>query len=90
MRRRRKLYTPSTGHKLILLVTEVTGVRTCARQHLSERVERHRDAITRLAGPDRTDWAIAQLKDTPERVKPGWPNPCKAARMSMRRKAASK
>ncbi len=86
--RRRKHYAPSTGRKLVLLVTDERGKRRYSGALLSERVDRGRETVTKLAGDDRADWAIAQIKQTPEFVKPGWPNPCKAARMSMGGKAA--
>ncbi len=81
--RRRRNYAPSTGRKLVLLVTDEAGQRRFSGALLSERVDGQRDQVTRLAGDDRSDWAIAPLKEIPEYVKPGWPNPCKAARMSM-------
>jgi hypothetical protein len=43
-----------------------------------------RDEVARLAGPDLAPWAIDQLSNPPHIVK-GWPNPCKAGRMRLRK-----
>jgi len=87
---RRKYYAPSTGRKLVLLVTKKMGKRRFSGALLNKRVDRQREEITKLAGADRMEWAVDQLKGTPDYVKPGWPNPCKAARMTMGRKAAQR
>jgi hypothetical protein len=83
MTRRRKRYSPSTGRKLSLIVANESGKRRYSGACLTTVVEDKRDEITSLAGADRAEWASEQLKAVPEQLKPGWPNPCKAARMSM-------
>lgn len=87
--RNRRRYTPSSSHKLAELVTEIPIFsRTPGNVlgHLKRPCQR--ESIARLAGP-LTDWAISQLSTKPF-VVIGWPNPCKAARMSMRRKAGAR
>jgi len=64
--------------------------RSATTERIRKRLEEKRCTVANLAGQAGADWAISQLSTSPF-VVIGWPNPCKAARMSMRtpqRKAA--
>lgn len=80
MKQRRQRYTPSSSHLLAVMVTDLNTPRTSER--ISKHLERVRDRVANLAGIAGPDWAISQLSTSPF-VVTGWPNPCKAARMSM-------
>ena len=53
---------------------------------IRKTLERHRTKIANLAGIYGADWAITQLSTEPF-VTTGWPAPCKAARMRLRKAA---
>ena len=78
MRQRRSRYTPSSSNK----IAEIAKRYGCSSVDA-------RSLITQLVPPLITpDWVFEQISRKPHFVI-GWPNPCKAARMSMR-KAASR
>jgi len=86
MRKPRRRYQPSSGHKLVLLVSNPMGLRT--QRHITRQVlESKRPVIANLAGYAGAEWAIDQLIELPATIKPGWPNPCKAARAKLRKAA---
>lgn len=78
MRQRHSHYAPSSSHKLAEMVAKLPA------SLIGSHLNRERDRVAILAGPAGADWAILQLSTKP-RVLRGWPNPCKAARMSMKR-----
>jgi hypothetical protein len=53
---------------------------------ICKELNARRDIVARLAGPYGADWAISQLSTDPHFVQ-GWPAPCKAARMRIRKAA---
>jgi hypothetical protein len=55
-------------------------------RNIRRMLETHRDQVVDLAGPAGAEWAISQLSTDPHFVK-GWPAPCKAARMRVRKAA---
>jgi hypothetical protein len=76
-RRRRIPLPPSTGHKLVRLVTTESGRLD---EHATEcglelAVNTLRDSVVRLAGADRAEWASEQLKSLQPPVRRGWPKP---------------
>jgi len=81
MKIRRKPCPPSSGHYLILLAAPFRDASM-----MPTLLERNRARIANLAGIAGADWAIRELQTLPvfpDRVKSGWPKPCKAGRMSM-------
>ena len=81
--RNRKKYSPSSGHKLAALVlSQVPINRTpeTVRRVLEEST--NLSTVSNLAGVHGAEWVIARLSNAPH-VAPGWPEPCKAARMSL-------
>jgi hypothetical protein len=86
MRQRRNRYSPSSSHILAQIVTDL-GL-PCSASRIKHHLDKHSDRVANLAGTAGLDWAFRQLTTAPF-VVIGWPNPCKAARMTMR-KAASR
>ena len=86
MRQRRSHYLPSSSHNLAKMVTDLTGPRSATRIKRHLESESLRPRVANLAGPAGAEWVISQLITSPF-VVVGWPNPCKAARMTMRKAA---
>ena len=88
MRRRRDPLPPSSSHRLAVMAsTAITRLSFCRNETaLAVRKEllARRDEVARLAGPDLAPWAIDQLSTPPHFTK-GWPSPCKAGRMRLRK-----
>ncbi len=87
MRQRRSRYTPSSYHRLAVIASEamtrLSRVRCDCAKAIQKELESRREEVARLVGShSRVDWAIGQLITSPF-VVIGWPNPCKAARMSL-------
>ena len=88
MRQRRSHYTPSSSHRLAAIASQAMTRFSRDSCHcataIQKELESRREEVAKLTGSrSRVDWAISQLTTSPF-VVIGWPNPCKAGRMSMR------
>lgn len=87
MRKRRAFYEPSSSAKLANLVKKLTHPLMRRASTIRPSLENHRAEVANLAGIAGADWAINQLSTQPHIAK-GWPAPCKAARMRLRKAVA--
>ena len=83
---RRKTCPPSSSHKLAEMAADTSPLRAGQiKLHLT-KMEAINQSVSRLAGTAGAAWAIEQLTTAPF-VVVGWPNPCKAARIQIRKAA---
>ena len=82
---RRKTCPPSSSHKLAEMADETLPRADRIKRHLT-KMEAINQSVSRLAGTAGAAWAIEQLTTAPF-VVVGWPNPCKAARIQIRKAA---
>ena len=74
MKRPRKIRLPSSSHLLVALAIRERADRP---HHWKRNLKEHfLEQIQIWAGFAGADWAIKQLVNLPETVRPGWPNPC--------------